>query len=241
MVDDALAKLKNLASASVTPKKDSTGIYVKVAMSVLTLVLPIGAILGFQSLGSLTAKIETLTSDVRQIDQLDNIKERLITLEQGDRVISHAQLSSSKSQYPTAEGGPLSLDITDSLHGDLEFDPRRDSTRIKVTADGGYFFVVAIQARRLEGYDGTGCLTVWMRVNDDDLQNSSVKSCYAEGTAWRATQVLVLQAALELHTGETVQIRMRSDPNGQIGAVAIQPEGVPLVPSAIFSVLAVGG
>ena len=86
MADDSLSRLKRLASASASPQKDTTGIYVKVAMSVLTLVIPIGAILGFQSLGSLTAKIETLASDVQQIDQLDTIKERLIRLEQGGQI-----------------------------------------------------------------------------------------------------------------------------------------------------------
>ena len=250
MADDSLNRLKRLASAasaSGSPQRDSTGIYVKVAMSVLTLILPIGAILGFQSLGSLTAKIETLTSDVRQIDQLDSIKERLIRLEQGGQIISHLQLSATQSLYPTARGSFLKMDTVDSQDGDaMEFDPRRDPTAIRMAKDGTVFLVVVPQYRRAEGFNGEACLLVWLSIGGEDLANSSIKSCLGEGDPWRDTNTATLQAVLPLKKGDTIQVKMRSDPNKSIGAVAITPHVVddlprpPLVPAAIISAIALG-
>ena len=214
--------------------------YTKIAMTLLSLVVPFAVLILMQSLGELKTGMAHLEAEISQLDQIDDLKERIILLEQGDQVISHAQLSSNEDQYPTVNGDLVSLNFTDSIAGALEHDPRRNATKITVREDGGFFFVVAAQVRRLENYDGGACLTVWLRVNGRDLANSSVKQCFGEGVSWRATAVLVLQAVLELDAGEYVQIMHRSDPEGQIGMVAIEREGVPLVPSAIVSVLAVG-
>jgi hypothetical protein len=133
------------------------------------------------------------------------------------------------------------MDSVDGIAGDqLEFDPRRDATSIKIIEDGSYFLIVAPQLRRISEYDGKGCLTMWLVIAGKQLSNSSIKHCFSENEPWQSTAVSVLQAVLLLHKGESVQVKMRSDPGGQVGAVAIDPKGPPLVPAAIVSLIGLG-
>ena len=87
---------------------------------------------------------------------------------------------------------------------------------------------------------------VYLVINGEDLANSSIKSCLGENDPWRDTSTATLQAVLPLKKGDRVQVKMRSDPDGSIGAVAITPHIVddlprpPLVPAAIVSAIALG-
>jgi hypothetical protein len=194
-----------------------------------------------QTLGKIETEIGHLSSEVKQIEQLDDVKARLIRLEAKGQIMSHAQLSATTSQYPSAEGSFLKMESVDSIDGNLEFDPRRDATSIKILKDGSYFLIVAPQLRRIANFDGKGCLTMWLAVNEQDLANSSIKHCFGESEPWDDTAVSVLQAVLQMHVGETIQVKMRSHPGGQVGAVAIDPGGPPLVPAAIVSLFELGG
>jgi hypothetical protein len=44
-----------------------------------------------------------------------------------------------------------------------------------------------------------------------------------------------------MHKGDVLQLKMRSDPQGQVGIVALHPNDVPVVPSIILSVMVMGG
>jgi len=212
------------------------------------LVVPFAVIILMQTLGKLETGMAGLSEKVQEIDQLDAIKERLIRLEQGGNIISHLQLSATQSIYPTARGNFLKMDTVDSRDGNvLEFDARRDATSIRVARDVTVYLVVVPQYRRLENFEGEACLLVWLAVNGEDLANSSIKACQGEGDPWRDTNTATLQAVLPLKKGDHVQVKMRSDPDGSIGAVAILPHIVddlprpPLVPAAIVSAIALGG
>lgn len=240
MPNDPLDKLKNLASASSKKQvKDSSGAWIKVASTVVTLFIPIASILLFQAMGELRSGMQSLGTQVREIEQIDGIKERLVRLESADRIISHAQLSSSRSQYPPKNGSLLEMDLVDSIEGSLEFDPRRDPTSIRILEDGSYLLLIVPQVRRIANFTGEGCLTTWLVVNNKDLANSSIKNCIVSEN-WRETMTTTLQAILPMHEGETIQIKMRSQPDGQVGMVAIAPEGAPLVPAVITSLVRVG-
>ena len=236
---ESLDRLKNLAKANTPMKTDNSGTWVKVASTIVTLVVPFAVIILMQTLGKLETGMQNLGTKVQEIEQIDGIKERLVRLESADRIISHAQLSSGISQYPSAEGTSLKMDIVDSIEGSIEFDPRRDPTKIRILEDGSYLLLIVPQIRRLKNFTGAGCLTTWLRVNGKDLANSSIKNCITS-ESWRDTLTSTLQTILPMHKGETIQEMMRSHPDGQIGMVAIQPDNVPLVPAVIVSLVRVG-
>ena len=238
MPEEKLNRLKNFASAS-SKVKDNSGTWIKVASTIVTLVVPFAVIILMQTLGKLETGMANLGTKVQEIEQIDDIKERLVRLESADRIISHAQLSSSKSQYPSEDGDLLGMDLVDSIEGSIEFDPRRDATSINILEDGSYLLLVVPQVRRIANFTGEGCLTTWLRINGKDLANSSIKNCITSSN-WRDTLTTTLQTILPMHKGETIQIMMRSHPDGQVGMVAIQPEGVPLVPAVIITLVRVG-
>jgi hypothetical protein len=193
-----------------------------------------------QSLGEIKTGMSHLESEVQQIDQLDEIKERVITLEANKRIMSHAQLTSTQTQYPTSYGSFIELNSVDSIEGDIEFAPRISPTTITIKKNGSVLILVVPQIRRLPGYDGTACITVWLVLNKVDIQNSSIKNCISEGDDSRDTMTTTLQAILPMHKDDKIQIKMRSDPQGQIGIVALHPSDVPVVPSVIVSLLKMG-
>jgi predicted SnoaL-like aldol condensation-catalyzing enzyme len=178
---------------------------------------------------------------VSRVEELEVVKERLVKLELGDRVISHAQLSSTQTQYPTSDGNFIDMNSVDSIAGDIEFLPRISPNEVRMLADGSVLVLAVPQVRRLPGYSGTACITVWMVMNGKDVQNSSIKNCISEDDDERDTMTTTLQAILPVHKDDVLQLKMRSDPQGQIGIVALHPEDVPVVPSIIFSVMKVGG
>jgi hypothetical protein len=244
MTNASLDKLKKLAetSAAAVPKKDNSGLWVKIASTIVTLLVPFAVIILMQTLGKLETGMATLSEKVQEIDQLDAIRERLIRLEVEGQIISYAQLSATGSQFPVdGKGQYLEMDAVDALEGTIEFDPRRDPTKIKMTKEGTVFLIVAPQVRRIDNYEGSACFTMWITINDQDLANSSIKECFFEGEPWEDTRVSILQAVLSLKAGETVGVKIRSTPETKVGAVAIRPEGVPVVPAAITSLIRLGG
>jgi len=240
-MNDNLERLKNLSKVSGSSsgskkfKPDITSNkWVNAIASVILLIVgTVGAIV-LERMGDLQSELGSMTEAVSRI------KERIVKLEIGGQIISHAQLSISKSQYPTAEGNFLKMDLVDSIEGSIEFDSRRDSTKIRILEDGSYLLLVVPQIRRLNGFNGESCLTTWLVINDKDLANSSIKNCITSEN-WRDTLTSTLQTILPMHKGETIQVKMRSHPDGQVGMVAITPDGVPLVPAAIVTLVRIGG
>lgn len=210
-----------------------------VASLVLVIVGTVGAIV-LERMGDLQTELGSMTEAVSRVGEIEEVKERVVKLEIGGQIISHAQLSVSKSQYPTEQGNFLKMDLVDSIEGSIEFDPRRDSTTINILEDGSYLLLIVPQIRRIPDFSGEGCLTTWVVINGKDLANSSIKNCVTSEN-WRDTLTSTLQTILPMHKGETIQVKMRSHPDGQIGMVAITPEGVPLVPAVIVTLVRIGG
>ena len=204
---------------------------------VVLIVGTIGAV-SLERLGDIQTELGQMSASVDRIAEIDEIKERLLVLEGGNVVIPHAQLSSAIDQYPDQEGIPLELELVDSIY-DIGFDARRDPSTITVEVAGSYLFLIAPQVRRFPLAETQVCFDVWMRINGRDLANSAVEECWASETDWQTTSVLMLQAILPMDAGDTIQIMMRSLPEDKSGAVAIKHEGVPLVPSAIVSLIKV--
>lgn len=215
--------------------------YINIVASIILLIVGTVAAVILERMGSVEEGLGEMSHAVERISELDTVKERVVKLELAGNIISHAQLSATESQYPSQEGDFLRMASVDSLEGSLEFDPRRDSTTIRMVEDGTLFLVVAPQVRRVDNYDGEACFVMWLVIGGKDLANSSIKECFFDGEPWRDTRVSLLQAVLPMHARDTLQIKMRSDPEGKVGVAAIQPEGVPLVPAAIVSVIRLGG
>jgi hypothetical protein len=214
--------------------------WVNIVATVVLLVVGTAASVTLERLGDLQNELGSMTEAVSRVEELEDVKERLVKLEVGDRVISHAQISSSQTQYPTSEGNFIDMNSVDSIAGDIEFLPRISPNEVRMLADGAVLVLAVPQVRRLPGYPGTACITVWMVMNGKDVQNSSIKNCISEDDDERDTMTTTLQAILPVHKDDVLQLKMRSDPQGQIGIVALHPEGVPVVPSIIFSVMQVG-
>ena len=212
---------------------------IKVMGALIVLIVGTVGAVTLERMGGIQENIGSLSAMVQRIEELDVLDERVRVLEDNKTVIPHAQLSSAYDQYPDHIGQPLELELVDSLHN-ITFDQRRDPSLITIEQTGSYLFIVAPQVQRFPLTEAQVCMTVWLRVNGQDLANSSVQECWAAETDWQATTVLVLQAILSMAEGETVQVMMRSLPEKKSGAVAIKHEGIPLVPSAILSVLKVG-
>ena len=214
--------------------------WLKIAATIVVLIVSgVGAVV-LERMGSLQQELGSLSHSVNRVSELDEIKERLVKLEVSDGgALPHAQLSSAVSQYPSSEGEPIQLEIVDSI-ASIDFDPRKSKSKIKITEKGEYLFLIAPQVQRLGGETGAVCMDVWLRINGDDLNNSSVRQCWSSDTSWETTTVLMLQATLPMEPGEVIQIMVRSTPAKKSGAVAIDPEDIPLIPSAIVTILKVG-
>jgi hypothetical protein len=194
-----------------------------------------------ERMGDLQNELGAVSETVTRIHEIEELRERLVKLELKGQVISHAQLSSTQTQYPTADGNFIDMDSVDSIKGNIEFNPRLSPNTIRIKEDGDVLVLIVPQVRRLPGYEGTACLTVWLVINDQDVRNSSIKNCISEQDDSRDTMTTTLQAILPMNKDDTLQIKMRSDPQGQIGIVALEPEGVPVVPAAIVSLMKMGG
>lgn len=214
--------------------------WLKIASTIVVLIVSgVGGVV-LERMGSLQAELGSLSQSVNRIDEIDNMKERVVRLEVlGRGKTAHAQLSSAKSQYPDSKGQPLSLEIVDSIF-DIDFDPRISDSEIKIVDGGDYLFLIAPQVQRSENQTKAACIDVWLRINGKDLNNSSVRQCWSSGTGWESTSVLMLQATLPLKSGETIQVMTRSTPDNKAGAVAIDPKDIPLIPAAIVTILKVG-
>ena len=220
--------------------------WIKITASLIVLIVSgVGAVV-LERMGSLQEQLGGLSNSVLRVQELDGIKERLISLElikTESNHIPHAQLSSAVSQYPSSKGAPVEMENVDSLSG-IDFDPRKSKSKVTISRKGEYLFLIAPQVQRKQNMFGAqlsaACVDMWLRINGKDLNNSSVRQCWGADSAWQTTTVLMLQATLPMMPGESVQIMMRSNPSERAGAVAIRPANIPLIPSVIVTILKVG-
>ncbi len=142
----------------------------------------------------------------------------------------YLQASSSVTQCPGTAPEVVAMDITDAASG-----VAIAANQITVSEAGAYLIVAAPQVGR-EGGGPYGCFDLWLRVNGTDVANSNVQLCQDEGSM--AKDVIISQGIVPLEAGDMVEVMMSvSNPEANICIEAIQPEGEPLVPAIIFSMI----
>ncbi len=142
----------------------------------------------------------------------------------------YLQASSSITQCPGTAPEVVAMDITDAASGLAMME-----NKITTAEAGPYLIVAAPQVGRAGG-GPMGCFDLWLRVNGADVANSNVQLCQDEGSM--AKDVIVSQGIVPFEAGDVVEVMMSaSNPEANMCIEAIQPDGEPLVPSIIFSML----
>ena len=141
----------------------------------------------------------------------------------------YLQASSSVTQTANTSPTTVLMDMVDASKG-VTLD--RDGS-ITVKTSGAYVIIAAPQVGRA-GKSSYGCFNLWLRVNDEDVDNSNVQLCQDKSS--KAKDVIVSQSILSLKAGDVVTLMMSTDNTVSYLAIeAIKPAGEPLVPSIIFS------
>ena len=142
----------------------------------------------------------------------------------------YLQASSSVTQCPGTAPEVVAMDITDAASG-----VAMAANQMTVSEAGAYLIVAAPQVGR-EGGGPYGCFDLWLRVNGTDVGNSNVQLCQDEGSM--AKDVIISQGIVPLEAGDMIEVMMSaSNPEANMCIEAIRPEGEPLVPAIIFSMI----
>ena len=142
----------------------------------------------------------------------------------------YLQASSSVTQCPGTAPELVAMDMIDASSG-----VALEANQMTVSEAGAYLIVAAPQVGR-EGGGPYGCFDLWLRVNGEDVANSNVQLCQDEDSM--AKDVIISQGIVPLEAGDVVEVMMSaSNPEANICIEAIQPEGEPLVPAIIFSMI----
>ncbi len=142
----------------------------------------------------------------------------------------YLQASSSITQCPGTSPEVVAMDITDAADGIVLAD-----NQITVSEGGPYLVFAAPQVGR-EGDGPHGCFDLWLRVNGTDVANSNVQLCQDAGSL--AKDVIISQGIVPMEENDILEVMMSaSNPEAAICIEAIQPEGEPLVPAIIFSMI----
>ena len=142
----------------------------------------------------------------------------------------YMQASSTITQCPGMAPEIVKIDITDAANGITMKD-----NKITVSEAGPYLIVAAPQVGR-EGGGPLGCFDLWLRVNGADVANSNVQLCQDADSM--AKDVIISQGIVPLAAGDALEVMMSANnPKANMCIEAIQPQGEPLVPSIIFSMI----
>ncbi|CAF4160905.1 unnamed protein product [Adineta steineri] len=140
--------------------------------------------------------------------------------------ITYAQLSSSQSQWGCVTPKTVKLDNNDGSHH-----INNNNGLIAFEESGTYFMMAAAQVGS-EDDDGVGDVRMWFRLNGEDMADSNTIQTVEKDTA-----VLVCQTAIEIKTGDKLEIVIATDvTQGTLGLVAAKPHKEAAVPSIIVSV-----
>jgi len=144
------------------------------------------------------------------------------------------QFSSCETQRPDSTD-PIEIKITDQedmFGGEHTIDFVQGDIEIKKS--GMYLIMAAPQIGKTTGNDPRW-IDFWLRQNNVDIPNSNVRAVI---TDLHQKDVIVLQALTRLNQGDTLNIMMSVEKEGEgIGIEAIQPPGEPLVPSIILTIM----
>ena len=143
------------------------------------------------------------------------------------------QFSSSMTQRPTTLGpSKIILDTCqDSSGDDLTIDLKGD---IKVKQNGTYLIIAGPQVGKLAG-DKPRWIDFWLRVNDQDVPSSNVRSIVKDHTM---KDVIIVQVVRRLVKGDSLNIMMSVEVADEgLGIETIRPTGEPVIPSIILTII----
>jgi hypothetical protein len=141
---------------------------------------------------------------------------------------AYAQLSSTETQPAGPEAAVITLNQTDAGKEIVN-----DKGAITVKKAGTYFAIAAGQTGSYKS-DGKGSTRLWVRQNGKDVDNSNTE----QTLPGNFTAVLVCQGIGEVKAGDRLQLAQSGRGSG-VGLVASRPNGEPVVPSMIFSLIKV--
>ena len=145
------------------------------------------------------------------------------------------QFSSSITQRPVGlDPVKIILDSQEDTFGEkhpIEFNEKGD---IIIKQSGMYLTIVGLQIGKLVG-DKPRWIDFWLRLNGVDVRNSNVRAVISDPAI---KDVLVTQSVVRLKKDDILNIMMSAEVADEgMGVEAIRPEGEPLIPSIILTIL----
>lgn len=147
---------------------------------------------------------------------------------------AYGQFSSTVTQRPiTLNPVKVVLDTHQDTSGDeLAVDFIKGG--IIVSRAGTYLVIVGSQIGKLAG-NKPRWIDFWIRINNMDLPNSNVRAILKDPDM---KDVIVTQVVAHLNKGDMLNIMMTVQVADEgLGIEAIQPDGEPLIPSMILTIL----
>ena len=147
--------------------------------------------------------------------------------------VDFAQISSTKDQRPdTTSPVAIIMNQNDEISG-IEHSLNKP-TDIVILDSGVYVVVAAIQIGRTSGSEPR-YIDLWYRKNGEDISNSTVRAVLKDSTE---KDVLVNQSMMPLSNGDVLNIILCVESAAEgLGIEALFPNGRPVIPSIIVSLL----
>jgi hypothetical protein len=144
------------------------------------------------------------------------------------------QFSSSKTQKPTIlQPVEIELDTQeDTFGGEHYVDFKKGVVTIKNT--GMYLIIAGPQISKDSGTEARW-IDFWLRINSIDVPNSNIRHSVKDP---EIKDVAVLQVLTKLNKGDILSVMMSiQELNEGLGIECIEPEGEPVIPSLILTVI----
>lgn len=144
------------------------------------------------------------------------------------------QFSSSKTQRPdNLEPTKIELDVQEDMQG-MEHTISFEKCEVTIERTGMYLIIVGAQVGR-ERTSPNSWIDFWLRINGVDVPNSNIRF-----SSVNHDQKDVTMTQCVTHLGKTDHLNIMmsvSNLEDGLGIEAIQPEGEPLIPSIILTIL----
>jgi len=146
----------------------------------------------------------------------------------------YAQLSNSTDQTPaTTDPMLVRFDTQDAITG-IGHDLKKPEDII-IEEDGVYFILAAGQVGRKSG-SLLRFIDLWLRVNNKDLPNTTVRASAPASLFVGDTFVLVVQVVMPLKKGDVLNVMLSVNAENEgLGLIVSKPKNEPLIPSIIFT------
>ncbi len=144
------------------------------------------------------------------------------------------QFSSSMTQrLETLEPLKIDFDAQEEIESgthSIDF----DDCDIKIRQSGMYMIIAAPQVGRLSG-SVPRWINFWIKINNVDLPNSNIQRILVD---CNQKDVIPLNVVTPLNSGDVVNLVMAAETTGEgIGIEKIEPDGEPLIPSMIVTMV----